>query len=357
VGPRELRPLAVGEIVDAALRLCRENLRAFVLIALAIVLPAEIAMNAIRIGSGLHGLEVVRIGGRLHLVGMSWSGLAVALGAIVLVAVLQALFALAACSHAALLAYVDCEPPAPRASLAATLRRSHSVLWLAARALLAAVLLIVLGSVGLAVTLFVLLPVVLAVFALAALQVALMVAVLFAEGQRGRKALKRVRALSRKRSFASIAVVLVAAIPVVIVEVVSGVILFGVGKATGRNDLVGAAAGTVLGTAVGVLLFPLAAATTVVLYVDLRIRKEGFDVELAAERLGLESRRRLLRPAPPPAPLVFGGGTTPPYWPPPPGWTPQAQPVPLRAPEVNPNLPPFWPPPAWWKPPQPPDAT
>jgi hypothetical protein len=69
-----------------------------------------------------------------------------------------------------------------------------------------------------------------------------------------------------------------------------------------------------------------------VLYIDLRVRKEGFDLALLASRMGVEAPAgdALAIPAPPPierSPYVPGprrptGGKQPPYWPPPPGWTP-----------------------------------
>jgi len=88
---------------------------------------------------------------------------------------------------------------------------------------------------------------------------------------------------------------------------------------------------------VGVELFalPLLAAVTLVLYVDLRVRKEGFDLQLLAERMGLPPDSDLppeaLAPAPPPT--TPGGG----HWPP----------VPARPPGQEPA---YWPPPpTWWQ--------
>src|SRR5689334_1809476 len=97
--PRQLRPLAIGEIVDAAMRIVQGNLRAFVLVALAFVLPAQIAENALRVGTGLNDVGLDRdFFGHIHLVGMTWGSLAVAVTAMAVVAVLQAVFAVAACS-------------------------------------------------------------------------------------------------------------------------------------------------------------------------------------------------------------------------------------------------------------------
>ncbi|HWD70130.1 MAG TPA: hypothetical protein VG293_08025 [Solirubrobacteraceae bacterium] len=90
----------------------------------------------------------------------------------------------------------------------------------------------------------------------------------------------------------------------------------------------------------GVLLQPFSAAVVTVLYYDLRIRKEGYDLELLADQLGLEASG--LPPASstgrhrspegsqgaaggfrgPVGPEDVGKPGGPPYWPPPPGWRP-----------------------------------
>lgn len=85
----------------------------------------------------------------------------------------------------------------------------------------------------------------------------------------------------------------------------------------------------------GVLLQPFAAAVITVLYYDLRIRKEGYDIELLADQLDLP--RSTLRSAGGAWSAPGSGGSTglggdglggagqsnvPPYWPPPPGWRP-----------------------------------
>jgi hypothetical protein len=90
----------------------------------------------------------------------------------------------------------------------------------------------------------------------------------------------------------------------------------------------------------GVLLQPFSAAVVTVLYYDLRIRKEGYDLELLADQLGLEAAGLPPRPVEdrrgpgeglqgpgggfrgPVGPEDVGKPGGPPYWPPPPGWRP-----------------------------------
>ena len=89
----------------------------------------------------------------------------------------------------------------------------------------------------------------------------------------------------------------------------------------------GANADTVLGFTVATLAAiiaksittPFSAAYVTVLYFDLRVRREAFDLQLLAEHVGIdppEGGPGLLEP-PPPDP-----SDAPPFWPPPPGWKP-----------------------------------
>ena len=97
-----------------------------------------------------------------------------------------------------------------------------------------------------------------------------------------------------------------------------------------ENALANAIA-TVVGTTLsGVIIYPYYAAVLTILYFDQRVRKEGFDLQLLAEGLGVERDPN----APLPAPFEAGPMYTPeqraaaPYWPPPPGWTPPPPPEP-----------------------------
>jgi hypothetical protein len=67
-----------------------------------------------------------------------------------------------------------------------------------------------------------------------------------------------------------------------------GAVLGGVLAAIASVDsLLGLAAQQAVTVVVQVFTLPLFAAVTIVLYVDLRVRKEGFDLQLLAERMGL----------------------------------------------------------------------
>jgi hypothetical protein len=72
------------------------------------------------------------------------------------------------------------------------------------------------------------------------------------------------------------------------------------------------------------LTTPAVAAFAIVLYIDLRVRKEGFDLYLLAQRLGVEPTEAGAQALLPPQPAVYADGEQPPFWPPPPGWKPGA---------------------------------
>jgi hypothetical protein len=98
-------------------------------------------------------------------------------------------------------------------------------------------------------------------------------------------------------------------------------IVVGVTAFNGAGDtLAGAILSVVAGTISSMITTPFVAAFVTVLYFDLRVRKEGFDLQLLAERIGVDPPAGGL-PAPAPS-EPDPGGEQPPFWPPPPGWKP-----------------------------------
>jgi hypothetical protein len=66
---------------------------------------------------------------------------------------------------------------------------------------------------------------------------------------------------------------------------------------------------------------PFHAAVVTVLYYDLRVRHEGYDIALLAEQLGIELASLPAGTALVPGPDSVGKPGGPPFWPPPPGWS------------------------------------
>jgi hypothetical protein len=171
--------------------------------------------------------------------------------------------------------------------------------------------------------------------------------VLLVEGAGPSRALGRSRELVRGRWWGTCGVAVVGYLLVSIVSLALTGLVVGVAFANpARNTVTGFALNTLAGTIGSMIATPAAAAFITVLYIDLRVRKEGFDLLLLARRLGVErapgQELPSFLPEPPPA------GSQPPFWPPPPGWEPgPALPEPPPPPS---DQPPFWPPPPGWKP-------
>src|SRR4051794_10666941 len=133
------------------------------------------------------------------------------------------------------------------------------------------------------------------------------------------KALGRSYRLIQGRFWASLLMVIVC---VLLVQVLGGIaqvpLRLIVDSASDSNEIANAIAtvvGSMIGTAVG---YPYMAAVLTILYFDQRVRKEGFDIQLLADGLGVERDPD----APLPAPPAAGMGAPPAWQPPPPGWAP-----------------------------------
>jgi hypothetical protein len=236
----------------------------------------------------------------------AWTVVAGILAAVVLTLLAQTL-ATGACFKGVADAYLGSRPDW-RTSLAYVARRLHSIVWVS-------VLTYVLGFLAL------LALVVPGVYLFIAWTVA--VPVLLTEDVRGMKALGRSRRLTRGFWWRTFAVVLLGSLLSGVIDAIVGTVV-GAVLFTGESDLAIFTVDFLGGTVGSVITTPLIAAFVVVLYIDLRVRKEGFDLQLLAERIGLGGVRaqpELLsatRPAP-----AEGTGDQPPFWPPPPGWKPR----------------------------------
>jgi hypothetical protein len=343
-----LRPLGLGEILDVAIKIFVRNAGTFVRIVVFVVAPVEVVSALVQASAlpdelanpsfGFEPLEPEPLTAR-----EIWIAVA-AYAVIVVLTILASTVATGACYKAVASAYLG-EAPSWRGSLGFALRRLHSILWVT---ILGGVL-AVLGLV------FCIVP---GVYLWVAFAVA--VPVLLTEGIKGRRALGRSRRLVRGRWWPTFGLLLLGFLLAGFVAFVVGGL---VGVATlweGGDDPAVYLPITAVGNVVASLVTtPFSAAFVTVLYFDLRVRKEGFDLALLAERIGVEpdpSRSPLPPPpvaTPPweaPAAPSAPSGSAPPYWPPPPGWQPSAEPEPPPASEPS-AQPPYWPPPPGWRPP------
>ena len=148
--------------------------------------------------------------------------------------------------------------------------------------------------------------------------------ILMLEGVKGRKALSRSRALVKGRWKPVAGVLLVANLLTSIV----GAALTGIvaGALFAGNEIASDVARAIAGIAASALTVPVLAAVITVVYIDLRVRKEGFDLELLAESVGVDptglSVPSFVNEA---VPSSADDDDQPPFWPPPPGWKPRSQ--------------------------------
>lgn len=301
-----LRPLRVGEILDAGIKLYSRNARTLMGLTAAVVVPFQVLSGVILLSTVSNGNEIPH--GTFASVGTRSSAHSTSVGAnavLTLTGALVTVLTTAACVKAVSDAYLD-RPTGIEISLRFALRRLLPLLWLT---VMTAVLL-VLAFLALVIP---------GIWLYAAWSVA--TPVLLIDGCGAWAALRRSFRLVRHRWWPTAGVLIVSELMVTIVGAAIQGLLVGV-------FLTGSAVGVVvvlvsLAAAVSAILTrPFVAAVRTVLYYDLRVRNEGYDVELLAEQLGIP-RSEL------PAPVVEGpqsagqpGG--PPFWPPPPGWRPSA---------------------------------
>ncbi|MGH9178810.1 MAG: hypothetical protein ACRD0N_09695, partial [Acidimicrobiales bacterium] len=306
----QLRPLSVGEILDLAIKVYRERFVHLVKAVTVVVAPVSVLGAVIQLS--LPDIDAIsgttdEFGRVTVEAGDIWAFLG-GLLALGLIAYVASQLATAASFKLVSGAYLD-EEPDWRASLAFATSKLGSLMWLTvvfALGLVAGFLACVIPSVYLYVAWTVAVP------------------VLLLEDARGAKALGRSRALVKGRWWPVAGVLLVAFVLTGLVQSTASGLLLAVASA-GDSELVDVVAQAVANTAASVLTTPFSAAVIMVVYFDLRVRKEGFDLELLARRVGVEPGPGAWSSPdhPSPVPEVPGAGSQPPFWPPPPGWRPE----------------------------------
>jgi hypothetical protein len=333
-----LRPLGIGEILDVGIKIYFRNAWTLFRLVLFVVLPAQILVAIIQASALPSGPETgfgfdfnTSTGDGLS-TRDTWTAVTGFLVATIIGA-LAGKLAQAGCFRAVADAYLG-EEVRWRASLRYALRRLPAVVGLS-------IVSTIVVSIG------VLLCVIPGIYLWASFYVA--IPVLLVEGVGPFRALGRSRELVRGRWWGTFGVALLGSLLAAIIGGALTALFVGLSIGSGGSDTVVGFIVNVLATTLSsVITTPAVAAFAIVLYVDLRVRKEGFDLYLLAQRLGvepgdLESSTAALLP-----PEVPTYTAQPPYWPPPPGWKPPDDPPP--APEPDPNAPPYWPPPPGWKP-------
>jgi hypothetical protein len=311
-----LRPLQIGEILDASVKVFKKNARTLIGLAALIVIPVQLISIAILLNTVANGDEVPGSFPKFTGIGAVHARsihTGASIGSSFVVDILGGLANLlvtAACVKAVSDTYLD-QATSIRASLRFAARRLGSLVWMD----------IILGL-GLALAFIAL--IVPGIWLYAAWAVA--IPALLIEGKRGTEALGRSRRLVRDRWWPTAGVLLVSALLVGIVGgALSGALLAFL-LSGGHSAATKVVLSRVTTGAVAILTRPFQAVVVTILYYDLRVRHEGYDVELLAEQLGIEPAK-----LPPPdtvsafgsyegGPEAVGQAGGPPFWPPPPGW-------------------------------------
>ncbi|HVF74137.1 MAG TPA: hypothetical protein VM938_03745 [Acidimicrobiales bacterium] len=306
-----LRPLGVGEILDVAIKLYRNRFLTLVKAVAVVVAPVHFLSALVELSlvepldreefstidpaTGLPEVDVEQI----------WAFVAAAI-VLGFAGYLATQLATGAAFRIVSATYLGEDVDWPE-SLRFARKRLWALIWLS----------ILMGFVIVIGFLFCIVP---GIYLWAAFSVA--IPVLFVENVRGTRALKRSRSLTKGRWWPVAAVVFLGFLLGVIVSgMLTGVVELALGATD--SDIVAVVVGAIGATLAGAVVTPFTAAVATVLYFDLRVRKEGFDVELLARDVGVAppagARPTFLPPPPPPPPSA---GAEPPFWPPPPGWRP-----------------------------------
>jgi hypothetical protein len=334
---RRLGPLTPSEVVDVAVKIYRTFFSSLVRPAALLVAPVAVVYGVVSgelratgpittSTENIGGAQVFHVDG--HALWVAVAGLA----ALFLVQGLATWTTQAVCLRTVAEGYLS-EPVDWRRSMRFAWQRRGSVTW---------VVLIAAVGTGLGFLCFVVPGICLYVVWWVAVPAVLL------EGRRGAGALGRSRELVRGRWWSTLLTYLLMFLVVAVISYVFNLLVTAAaGAAFGHAPTtIGVAAGIATGVT-SVLLIPFEACVAIVLYIDLRVRKEGFELETLASELGLPTWSG---PTPAFLPVPFN----PPGWAQQPGWAPGP---PMGAPPGWPSAPGYGPPPGYppqYPPPPPP---
>ncbi len=293
-----LRPLGVGELLDAAIKVVARNAGTLLRLTLLVVVPLQLVVSLVALSTLPDGYDPTSFETQTTVEGETT--MASDLVATLLTFLMLVLVA-TACLQAIGEAYLGGRADRRR-SLGFGLRRLHSSLWIALLSsgpLLACfVLPIVAPSEGAAVA-----ALVLAFFGVwLAVGFALAAPALFVEGVKGRQALRRSWRLIKKRWWATFGRLLLGALLVLVISLIVQVAI-ALPLFVGVDDfsLAGVLLSAVAGIVSNAITLPFLVALLALTYFDLRVRREGLDLELLAHGLGAEAGAPAPAPAAPPA--------------------------------------------------------
>jgi hypothetical protein len=269
----DLRPLSVGEIIDVAIKIWRRHLATLARIVFVVVAPVQVLAGLVT--ASVSSPETVFNGvdatGNSSVNTHALAGWLAGMITAQILSGLAFLISSAAVLRAVSVAYLGGTPDW-RESLRAATGRLGSLIWLA--------FLLLAGLAAAMLALFV--P-----FIWLGVSWSLAFPILIAEGARGTGALGRSFRLVRGRWWPTFGALFLGMTLQSFIGFVFAIPLAVVNATGGAGSLAGIALGTVLGVASSVITTPFMAAVLVLIYFDLRVRKEAFDLQLLAQGVGV----------------------------------------------------------------------
>ena len=261
----QLRPLSVGEVLDASFKVVRQSFGTLVLCVLVVALPLNILTTLIQASTSDNAFNLDTAPNDVSTGTAAAGSLLVALLSLVLTTI-----AAAACFRAVSATYLGEKP---------TVGESLSF---AASRLVPLIVLSILYVLGLIV------PFLLLVIPGIWLSVAWSVSypALMAEGLGPVAALGRSFRLVRGRWWPTFGALVVMYLIVLVISGILGVLLGAAFVASVDSEAVAAVLTTIINTVSSLITLPLFSAVLTIIYYDLRVRKEGFDLHLLARGVG-----------------------------------------------------------------------
>jgi hypothetical protein len=264
----QLRPLSVGEQLDASFKVVRQSFKTLALCVLVVALPLNIINTLILASTRDNPFDLndntADVSSGTAVAGQLLTGL---------LSIVLTTIAAAACFRAVSGVYLG-ERPTVEGSLRFAASRVLSVIWLSilyTLGLIIPFLALVIPGVWLAVAWSVSYP------------------ALLAEGLRGSKALGRSFQLVRGRWWPTFGCIVVMYLIVLVISGILGLVFGATLIASLDNEPVAAVLTTIVNTLSSLVTLPLFAAVLTIIYYDLRVRKEGFDLHLLARSVGGEA--------------------------------------------------------------------
>ncbi|HEX6382445.1 MAG TPA: glycerophosphoryl diester phosphodiesterase membrane domain-containing protein, partial [Acidimicrobiia bacterium] len=267
----DLRPLSVGEIIDVAIKMWRRQFGTLARIVFVVVAPVELFATLVTASVSNFDVESFDpVTGDPTMDGGAFAGWLAGMFTAQILSGLAFLISSAAVLRAVSVAYLGGTPDW-RESLRAATSRLPSLIWLGflmfGGLALAAVALII-PAIWLGVAWSVAFP------------------VMIAEGQRGTTAMRRSFRLVQDRWWPTFGALFLAFLLQSFIGLVLGIPLGILAFSTDGNSLSAIFFSMIVNVVASVITTPFMAAVLVLIYFDLRVRKEGFDLQLLAQGVG-----------------------------------------------------------------------